>query len=122
MSLRTLTDDYLLPVMFLSSPVSGQHGAAVVVVAAVVAEAGKYSFPLRNARLKAELSSCCSSKLRLHCTQDCLVFVDTEVAEAAAVESAGGTYLKPRIQPFIGCNTSVITSSIVFIVTVRLPM
>ena len=107
--------------MFLSSPapVPWQHGAAVVVVvvAAVVAEPeepGKKvlgdSFPLRNARLKAEVSSCCSSKLRLHCTQDCLLFVDTEVAEDAAVESAGGTYLKPRIHPFIGCNTSVITS------------
>ena len=105
--------------MFLSSPapVPWQHGAAVVVVAAVVAEPGEPekkvlgdSFPLLNARLKAELSSCCSSELRLHGTQDCLLFVDTEVAEAAAVESAGGTYLKPRIQPFIGCNTSVITS------------
>ena len=87
----------------------------MVVVAAVVAEPGEPekkvlgdSFPLRNARLKAEVSSCCSSELRLHGTQDCLLFVDTEVAEAA--ESAGGTYLKPRIHPFIGCNTSVITS------------
>ena len=90
----------------------------MVVVAAVVAETGKSGlhpnlgdgFPPLNARLKAELSSCCSSKLRLHGTQDCLLFVDTEVAEAAAVESAGGTYLKPRIHPFIGCNTSVIAS------------
>ena len=107
--------------MFLSSGV--QQGAAVVAVFEEPEELaepeeleepedeGKRNlgegFPPLNALLETASSSC-SSKLRLQGTQDCLVFTDTEVVEA--VESrGGGTYLNPRIQPFMGCNTSVIT-------------
>ena len=119
LSLRERSD---LPVAFLNSPV--QHGAAVVVVvvvvvvvAAVVAEPEEdpqrnlgEGLPPLNARLKTEVSSCWSSELLLHCTQD-LVLIKDEEAEVSAVSadlvSAGGIYLNPRIHPVIGWNTKV---------------